>query len=139
MVTFNDSKEKLNFDNLKKELKTKTFSKIDAELIIKVANTEGQNISEKGVTNNQIRKFYDVIKNIERKCFNLKDEDELSDDVKSQLLFLKPHLVNAAKKKEEMKRISDIMTDCIDLKHIKTKSDLKNFIRFFESIIAFSK
>ncbi len=89
-----------NFEDLKRELEgNKTFSSIDADTIISVAKAEGGSINEKAVKNNQIRKFYDVVKNIERKTFTMKDEDNLPEDLIAQLLFLKPHLANAARKK----------------------------------------
>lgn len=127
-------------DKIKPELENGTpFGEIDSQPLVDSAEEIGQELSEKGLKNHQLRKFYDTVKQIERHTLPLKPENLLPDERTAQLLFLRPHLANAQRKDSSIKPLREALDPCLDPDVIKNKADLTRFVKFFEAIVAYAK
>lgn len=135
------------FENtIKTELNEKTFAQLNADVLVEAAKEEGTKMYALDIKNNQLRKFYDTVKQIERKptLRKMKGTDHLSDDVVAQLVFLRPHLANAVEKAKgktgeaAMRRLQQVLDVCLSPSVLKTKDDLGRFVKFFEAIVAFT-
>ena len=120
-----------------------TFDAIDAETLIEYAKYIGKKLSpgnnnEDNLKNHQLRKFYDTVKQIERRTLRDKPEKELEPDLVAQLLFLRPHLANAERKDGKVKPLRLALEPFLTTKEIKKKSDLTRFVKFFEAIVAYT-
>ena len=121
----------------------KTFGALDAEILIAYAKDIGQKLSSKNNTedrlkNHQLRRFYDTVKQIERRTLRDKPDKELEPDLVAQLLFLRPHLANAERKDKKVKPLRLALEPFLTTKEIKKKSDLTRFVKFFEAIVAYT-
>ncbi len=131
------------------------FGSIDAERLMSWAEeigiqlssdevdvSDGENRSEReDISKNQLRKFYDAVKLIERRTLRLKSDKILSDKVIAQLLFLRPHLANAQRKNprnRKIKLLCDVLNPCLASNVIEKKADLTRFVKFFEAIVAYT-
>ncbi|GEM_PF-865351 len=114
-----------------------TFGNIKPEKLVKLAKefNEGRNYEFKST---QFRKFYDAVRGIwdHPKVRKLQDNEKISDDFSARLIFLRPHIIKASKE-GKLNQFGEIMD--FGLQKIKTKKDLYNFVKFFESIIAYAK
>ena len=125
---------------IKPQLKSKTpFGNIDPQTLVESAEEIGKNLSAKGLKNNQLRKFYDAVKQIERHTLRQPSDEELSKAVIAQLLFLRPHLANAQSKDNSVKGLCAALDPCLASNVIRKKADLTRFVKFFESIVAYAK
>ena len=115
------------------------LEEIDSEDLVKAAEQIAKGLSVNGPRHNQIRKFYDAVKQIERHTLKLTPEKELEEEHKAQLLFLRPHLANAQRKDSRIKRLREVLDLCLVSDVIKTKADLIRFVKFFESIVAYTR
>ena len=90
-------------EQIKPQLEEDSFGRIDPETLVKCAKQIGQKLSsdEDGLKNHQLRKFYDTVKQIERRALRLKNNAELPAELLAQLLFLRPHLANAERKQRK--------------------------------------
>jgi len=140
------TQEDKSFDTLIKPLlNDHSFAEIDANVIVECARVEADRISKDVIKNNQLRKFYDVIKQIERQAMGRSGETPLSDKSLAQLLFLRPHLHNAVEKagkrsdkeKQALKQLEKILSPCLQKNVLQKKEDLRWFVKFFEAIIAY--
>lgn len=122
------------------------FSKVDADYLINVAREEGQQLTKDDLKHHQIRRFFEAIKGIERSARGQTSTatDLLDDTVKAELIFLKPHLINAAKKqlgKDDKGlafwKFATSLETCINPEYFKIHKDLNRFIRFFEAVVAY--
>lgn len=113
------------------------FGAIDPQSLVDSAKEIGQALAEDS-SKNQLRKFYNAVKQIERHTLRWQPDKELSDDLRGQLLFLRPHLANAQRKNNNIKRLRDALDPCLTPEVIQKKSDLTRFVKFFESIVAYA-
>jgi CRISPR type III-A-associated protein Csm2 len=134
-------------DTFKSEIEPKLkagtlFAEIDPQLIVKSAEEIGKKLSGSGrdesLKNHQLRRFYDAVKQIERRALPLKPDALLSDDRRADLLFLRPHLANAERKKSNIKPLREALDPCIASDAIQNKADLTRFVKFFEAIVAYT-
>jgi CRISPR type III-A-associated protein Csm2 len=129
-------------NKIKPQLEAGTlFAEIDPHLIVKSAEEIGKELSgDDNLKNHQLRRFYGAVKQIERHTLplNLKPDDPLPDNRKADLLFLRPHLANAERKKSNIKPLREALDPCIASDAIKNKSDLTRFVKFFEAIVAYT-
>lgn len=131
------------------------FGGIDAETLVACAEEIGnqltsdeedssdeENTSKKeDISKNQLRKFYDAVKLIERHTLRWKSDRKLSDNIIAQLLFLRPHLANAQRKNPNNPKIRilcGVLNSCLASNVIEKKADLTRFVKFFESIVAYT-
>ena len=120
------------------------FGKIDPQTLVESAEQIGQKLSsdEDGLKNHQIRKFYDTVKQIERRTLRLNRNAQLPDELLAQLLFLRPHLANAERKqrkKDSIQLLRGALDPCLTSDVLQTKADLTQFVKFFEAIVAYAK
>ena len=91
-------------------------------------NSDGKN----PLTTNQLRKFFSAVKLLQQQGYN-----------KSEFIMLKPKLAYAAGRaqKTKMKDFQEVMTIAIDIvdKSEDKQKAFKNFISFFEAIVAYHK
>ena len=129
------------FENrIKPQLKGKTsFGNIEPQTLVDSAEQIGEKLSKEGLNNNQLRKFYDAVKQIERHTLRQPSGAKLSKEVIAQLLFLRPHLANAQRKDNSVKGLCAALDPCLASNVIQTKADLTRFVKFFESIVAYAK
>lgn len=131
------------------------FSGIDAKTLVDCAeeigkqltSDEGDGLDEENaseredISRNQLRKFYDAVKLVERHTLRWKSDKKLSDNVVAQLLFLRPHLANAQRKNPNNLKIQilcDVLNTCLESNVIEKKADLTRFVKFFEAIVAYT-
>jgi CRISPR type III-A-associated protein Csm2 len=122
---------------------SKTFGTLDPEVIISYAEEIGhkltpRNDNEDRLKNHQLRKFYDTVKQIERRTLQQKPDETLDPDLVAQLLFLRPHLANAERKDRNIKDLRVALEPFLTTKEIQKKADLTRFVKFFEAIVAYT-
>ena len=115
------------------------FGEIPSQLLVQSANEIGKKLSEAGLKNHQLRKFYDTVKQIERLALNKKADAELPDELVAQLIFLRPHLANAQRKVSSIRQLREALDVCLSPEVIQTKADLTRFVKFFEAIVAYAR
>lgn len=93
----------------------------DAEIIAKII---------KDLKTAQLRRIYGEVKRMEM------DFDK-SDFSRDRVVLLKPRLAYAANKKGEVRPLAEIFSKCIDKIH--DKDDFRQFVNFFEAILAYHK
>lgn len=86
------------------------------------------------VKKHQLRRFFESIKKIrievEKNKTGVIDNANLA-----KLYMLRPQLVNAGKKRPELKQLEKVCSEMI--RRIKSVEDFYNFANFFESLVAF--
>lgn len=132
-------------EKIKPYLKSETpaFGNIDARMLVESAKQIGQKLSsdKEEVSKNQLRKFYNAVKQIEHHTLRWDPDKELSDNVTAQLLFLRPHLANAQHKNPKNAKIQmlcNVLNPCLASNVIEKKADLTRFVKFFEAIVAYA-
>ena len=116
------------------------FGQLDPILIMNTAKAAGEKLSREDIKNHQLRRFFEAIKGIERHITTGRTESrELSQDAIAELVFLKPHLINAGKrqKSKEFERFTQFVEEMLQPEYFKNSQDLKRFIQFFEAVIAY--
>lgn len=98
------------------------------EEFIKTAEDCAQKFKQEKVNTNQIRNFYDYVKNIKT------DKNKFD---KVELYLLKPKIAYAVGRKTVSVRFQKTMEELIN--EIKTKPEFDNFVKFFEAIVAYYK
>lgn len=114
------------------------FGEIDPLSLVDSAKEIGQALAAEDSSKSQLRKFYDSVKQIERRTLRWKPDKELSDDLIAQLLFLRPHLANAQRKNKNIERLCEALDPCLAPEVIQKKADLTRFAKFFEAIVAYA-
>jgi len=113
---------------IKNEIKNlQNFANLDANKLIEYAKSD--KISG-DISKTQIRRIFSAVKKIQMEV-----RRESFDKQKDKIILLKPKLAYAAKKKNEVKHLAEILSECIDT--IKNKDDFERFVDFFEAIIAY--
>ena len=127
-------------DQIKPQLENGTrISAINPGQLVKGAKEIGTGLSVDGPRNHQLRKFYDAVKQIERRTVGKNSDDPLDQNIVAQLLFLRPHLANAQSKNPNIRRLCEALDPCLESEVIKTTGDLTRFVKFFEAIIAYTR
>lgn len=75
----------------------------------------------------QIRKVYSAVKKIQM-------NNEFN---RNELIMLKPKLAYAAARNRDIEKLKDALSDAIN--HVDSKNKFKNFVDFFEAILAYHK
>ena len=130
-----------NYQNqIKQQLNNgKRIGEIEPQLLVDGAKEIGKGLSSvDGPRNHQLRKFYDAVKQIERRTTGKNSNDLLDQNIVAQLLFLRPHLANAKGKNPNIKGLCDALDPCLESEIMKTTEDLNRFVKFFEAIIAYT-
>ena len=126
-------------NNIKPQLDNGTcIGEIDPQLLVDGAKEIGTGLTVDGPKNHQLRKFYDAVKQIERRTVGKNYDDELEQNLVAQLLFLRPHLANAESKNRNIGQLREALEPCLDSRVMKTTEDLTRFVKFFEAIIAYT-
>ena len=131
-------------EEIKLHLKSKdpSFGGIDAEKLISWAEKVGERLTsgsrEDSLKNHQLRRFYDTVKQIERRTLRDESDKMLDTDLVAQLLFLRPHLANAERKDKKIKPLREALDPFLSSDVIKKKKDLTRFVKFFEAIVAYT-
>ena len=129
---------------IKPRLEEGSFGSIDPQTLVESAEQIGKRLSsdEDGLKNHQLRKFYDTVKQIERRTLSLKRDAQLPDELLAQLLFLRPHLANVERKqrkKDSIRLLRGALDPCLTSDVLQTKADLTQFVKFFEAIVAYAR
>lgn len=134
--------------NIDKEIKSHlkgnnpAFGSIDAETLVSWAKIVGgeltSNRKEDSLKNHQLRRFYDTVKQIERRTLRDAPDKTLDTDLVAQLLFLRPHLANAERKDRKIKPLRKALEPFLSSDVIKQKKDLTRFVKYFEAIVAYT-
>jgi len=122
----------------------KHLHEYDIRTLVKQSEEFGRYLKDQELKTNQIRKFLDAINRIKAQIAQ-GDLDEkyprshadLFEDIKVDVVLLKPKLAYAAARQRAAKSLSDVMSVAIDEVH-----DLKDFerlVQMIESIIAYHK
>lgn len=126
-------------ERIKPELEGGTpFAEIDPLSLVDSAKEIGEALTAEDSSKSQLRKFYDSVKQIERRTLRWKPDKELSDDLIAQLLFLRPHLANAQRKNRNIRHLREALDPCLAPAVIQKKADLTRFVKFFEAIVAYA-
>ena len=129
-------------DQIKPQLKQGTpFRRIDPKLLVNSAKQIGGELPSEENLKNQLRKFYNAVKQIERQTLRLEANTDLQSDCPdclAQLLFLRPHLANAQHKNNKTQPFCKPLDICLASDVIKRKADLTRFVKFFEAIVAYA-
>lgn len=127
----------------KKVDNSKRLSDIDLDYLIDNADLFvkkyliGKEENQKEIKTHQIRRFFNVVKNIEI-IVNHKGKFEDSERVK--LLMLRPQLANASGKQKDLKSLTRIISFMLKkIDKIDGEKDFYQFANFFESLVAFHK
>jgi CRISPR-associated protein Csm2 len=96
----------------------------------------GKYLKNQGLKTNQIRKFLDAINRLKVKI-NLGDNDDLFEQIKPEIVLLKPKLAYAAARERAAKPLSNIISKAIDKVH--SLDDFNRLVNLIESIIAYHK
>lgn len=130
----NRDEERARGSNIEEEVKhhisaLTSFKEYSGDLLVKDAESLAGSIKE--LKTAQLRRIYGEVKRIEmdfqkNKKFN-----------RDPIVFLKPRLANAARKKDEVTPIKNVFSICID--RIKDQDDFSRFVSFFEAILAYHR
>lgn len=113
----------------------RSLAELDLDLVI----DEAAIIVEESlldVKTHQIRRFYNVVKNLKGSLKN-SGKRPLTGIEKAKLLMLRPQLANASAKQYRLKNLSELIA--LMIKKIHDTNDFELFANFFESIVAFHK
>ena len=114
------------------------FRQIDPQLLVDSAKQISERTRVEESFKNQLRKFYNAVKQIERQTLRLEANMDLQPDCLAQLLFLRPHLANAQRKNDKVQPFCEPLDICLASDVIKRKADLTRFVKFFEAIVAYA-
>lgn len=106
------------------------LGKDDKNIIIDKQGKQ-KTITEKKLTTNQLRKFFGEVKRQQMVGYTGNETD---------FILLKPKLAYAVGRADKDSKIKDfykVISEAIDC--VKTESQFKNFIKFFEAVVAYHK
>lgn len=126
-------------DRIVPQLKKGTpFRQIDPQWLVESAEQISKTIRLEESSKHQLRKFYNVVKRVERQTLQLEANTDLQPDCVAQLLFLRPHLANAQRKDSKTEPFCKPLDICLASDVIRRKADLTRFVKFFEAIVAYA-
>ena len=101
------------------------------EPLVTAAEDLGRKLKNRGLKTAQIRKVYGAVKKIQMSdVFN----DEFN---QNELIMLKPKLAYAAARKPEVEDLKNTLTQAIN--EVDNSDKFKNFVDFFEAILAYHR
>lgn len=113
--------------NLSKVLTVKAISLPDG-----YAHTVAKNLCN--TTNNQIRKFFEIVKKAETEAVN----DNLN-NAKNILFSLVPQVAYSVGRELCDEKLYELIASCIKDEKLQNKEDVEMFAKFFEAIVAYGK
>ncbi|HPT89239.1 MAG TPA: type III-A CRISPR-associated protein Csm2 [Bacilli bacterium] len=113
--------------NLSKVLTVKAISLPGA-----YAHTVAKNL--RNTKNNQIRKFFEIVKKAETEAVN----DNLI-NAKNILFSLVPQVAYSVGRELCDKKLYELIASCIKDEKLQNKEDVEMFAKFFEAIVAYGK
>ena len=113
------------------------FKEIDIKQLVEPETGYAYKIAEYSYDNdlksNQLRKIFDVIKNIEK-------SDKVWNDKKKEFYMLKPRLAVSVGRKLIPEKVYDVIIVSMNIVDVGDfEENFKHFVLFFESIIAYHK
>jgi CRISPR-associated protein Csm2 len=122
----------------------KNLHEYDIKILVKQAEEFGRYLKEQNLKTNQIRKFLDAINRIKAQINqsefheqSLRDHTDSFEDIKVDIVLLKPKLAYAAARQRAVKPLSDVMSVAID--KVYDLKDFERLVQMIESIIAYHK
>ncbi|MBE2280172.1 MAG: type III-A CRISPR-associated protein Csm2 [Ignavibacteriaceae bacterium] len=116
------------------------LAQLDADDITIIGEKLGKELANRfsGIKTNQVRNVYSAIISLRTK---LKKPDANMEDIKRDLMLIKPKLAYAAGKQRRVKPLYDLLSQAIDLakNSERQKESVENFITLVESIVAYHK
>ena len=97
------------------------------EPLVTAAEDLGRKLKNRGLKTAQIRKVYGAVKKIQM-------SDEFN---QNELIMLKPKLAYAAARKSEVEDLKNTLTQAIN--QVDNSDKFKNFVDFFEAILAYHR
>lgn len=116
-----------NAKNLSEVLTVKAISLPDA-----YAHTVAKNL--RNTKNNQIRKFFEIVKKAETEAVN----DNLI-NAKNILFSLVPQVAYSVGRELCDEKLYELIASCIKDEKLQNKEDVEMFAKFFEAIVAYGK
>jgi CRISPR-associated protein Csm2 len=104
----------------------------DAAVLVKQAEQIAQ--QTKGLKPAQIRRLYGPVV---RMRMEARPQWDLTEQMRGELLLLKPKLAYTAAREEESKKLTDALDACID--QVENGQHLKAFCDFFEAYVGYHK
>lgn len=122
----------------------KNLAELDAEDITLIGEDYGKRLADRftGIKTNQVRNVYSAIIALRTK---LKMEKKVSEDIRRDLILIKPKLAYAAGRQRKVKPLYELLSQAIDLAKDSSltaeeqKKSIENFISLVESVVAFHK
>lgn len=100
--------------------------------LVDAAQNLGETLEKRGLKTSQIRKVYGAVKKIQI------SEAFRQNDLKNDLIMLKPKLAYAAAREPAVTDLKDALTQAID-KVGNDEKKFKNFVDFFEATLAYHR
>lgn len=115
------------------------FSDLPPESIEKIAREQGEKFFQLRIKINQIRNFYSTVAKI-RNDFHLKSK-KFSDEIRRELIMLKPKLAYAAGKNQEVRPFQELFDEAISgiINSKNPAKALENFFFLAEAVVAYHK
>lgn len=115
------------------------FSELDPESLEKIAREQGEKFVRLRIKTNQIRNIYSTVSKI-RNDFHLKSKT-FSEEIRRELIMLKPKLAYAAGKNEEVRPFQELFDEAISgITSSKNPAKaLENFFFLAEAVVAYHK
>lgn len=109
------------------------LKKVTMERLVEIADKVGSNIS-KTVKMNQIRRFLDGARKVEAEM----NRTDQFDQVKDQIVLLRPKLAYAAGRHGDVKPLAELL-DAAVKSAAQNRENFMKFLRFMEGIIAYHR
>lgn len=119
-----------NAKNLSEVLTVKAISLPDA-----YAHTVAKNL--RNTKNNQIRKFFEIVKKAETEAVN--DNPNNPTNAKNILFSLVPQVAYSVGRELCDEKLYELIASCIKDEKLQNKEDVEMFAKFFEAIVAYGK
>lgn len=127
----NGAREHMDLGRFKSELSD--LKKLGMDRLVEIADKVGEAIAKK-VKMNQIRRFLDGARKVEAE---LKSREKF-EEVKDQIVLLRPKLAYAAGRNNDVKELAEILDTAVK-SAAQTQENFMKFLRFMESIIAYHR
>ncbi len=127
----NGGREHANIGQFRGELSD--LKKLSMERLVEIADAIGAAIARR-VKMNQIRRFLDGTRKVEAE---LKGQRKF-EEIKDQIILLRPKLAYAAGRHQDVKDLAEIL-DAAVKSAAQTQDNFMKFLRFMESIIAYHR
>lgn len=105
-----------------------------AERTVSLSKEIGERCAENGVSTSQIRTIFSKVRQIE--MYWPADKDDYPAGLRD-LMLLKPKMAYQTERKKELRELTKVLADCIDL--VSNRVQFQRFADFFEAILAYHK